>query len=279
MKTLGYYNGKISELEEMQVPMLDRACYFGDGIYDTALAYNKKIFALDSHITRFFNNAEALNFNMPITKAEMKQLILDLVQKLEDNELFIYWQASRGTGIRSHIYPDGMIANIWVMIWPKKLQDKNKTLRLITMEDTRKRHNHIKTINLLPAVQYANEAYRNAYDESVLYRDNFVTEGSISNVSILKDQVFYTAPCDENILPGIIRSYLLEACTYHHIPVKEEAFTLEDLKNADEIIISSSTRLCLRAHELNKEAVGGKDLETFTKLQDYIFDKFKEACE
>ena len=49
--------------------------------------------------------------------------------------------------------------------------------------------------------------------------------------------------------------------------------------NADEIIISSSTRLCLKAHELNKKAVGGKDKETFEKLQSYIFNKFKEACE
>ena len=278
MKTLGYYNGKISELEEMQVPMLDRACYFGDGIYDTALACNHKVFAIDVHLDRFFDNAKLLDFNMPITKEEMKTLLLDLVNKVDDPDLFVYWQASRGTALRSHIYPEDMIANIWVMIWPKKLQDKEKTLRLVSKEDTRKRHNHIKTINLLPAVQYATNAYRSGYDESVLYRNNKVSEGSSSNISILKDGIFYTAPCDENILPGIIRKYLLQACHYHKIPVVEEAFSLEDLKNADEIIISSSTRLCLRAHELDEKPAGGKDIETFKKLQDYIFDKFYEAC-
>ena len=278
MKTLGYYNGKIDELDKIQVPMLDRACYFGDGIYDTALVHNYKVFALDVHIDRFFKNASLMDFNLSFTKEELKNTIMEMIHKMDDGDLFLYWQASRGTAIRSHIYPEDMQANLWIMLWPKKLVSKDKTLRLVFEEDTRNMHNHIKTINLIPAVRYATYAYRHHFDESILHRGNRVTEGSKSNVSILKDGVLYTAPCDEYILPGIIRSYLLEACKIHNIPVKEEAFSVEDVKSADEIIITSSTYLCLRASELEQKPIGGKDIETFKKLQDTIFTKFEEAC-
>jgi len=54
MKTLGYYNGTIDELDKIVIPMLDRACYFGDGVYDATTCYNDNIFLVDEHIDRFF---------------------------------------------------------------------------------------------------------------------------------------------------------------------------------------------------------------------------------
>ena len=57
MKTLGYYNGKYDELENMSVPMNDRVCWFGDGVYDAGPCRNYKIFAIDEHVDRFFISA------------------------------------------------------------------------------------------------------------------------------------------------------------------------------------------------------------------------------
>ena len=75
METLGYYNGKIGEIAEMSVPMLDRACYFGDGVYDATYARNHKIYCLDEHMDRFFNSAGLLRIEIPYTKAELKALL------------------------------------------------------------------------------------------------------------------------------------------------------------------------------------------------------------
>lgn len=97
MKTLGYYNGTYDELDRMMVPMNDRVCYFGDGVYDAGPCRNYHIFAIDEHIDRFFNNAALLEIRMPCTKAELKALLQELVQKLDTGDLFVYYQVTRGT--------------------------------------------------------------------------------------------------------------------------------------------------------------------------------------
>ena len=83
MKTLGYYNGKFDELDKMMIPMNDRVCYFGDGVYDATLARNYKIFAIDEHIDRFFNSAGLLKIKIPYTKDEVKALLNEMLQKME----------------------------------------------------------------------------------------------------------------------------------------------------------------------------------------------------
>ena len=102
MKTLGYYNGKFGPLEEMTVPMNDRACYFGDGVYEATLARNGKIFALKEHLDRFFNSAGLIKIDIPYTKDELAAILYDMLAKMDDKDIFIYWQMTRGTGIRQH---------------------------------------------------------------------------------------------------------------------------------------------------------------------------------
>ena len=86
MKTLGYYNGKYDELENMSVPMNDRVCWFGDGVYDAGPCRNYKIFAIDEHVDRFFNSAGLIKMQVPCTKAELKALLQDLVNKMDTGE-------------------------------------------------------------------------------------------------------------------------------------------------------------------------------------------------
>lgn len=259
MKNLGFYNGKIDELENMQVPMLDRACYFGDGVYDASYANNHTIFALQDHLNRFYNSARLLNIKIPYEKEELQDLLISLVKKVDSPTQFVYWQVSRGTGIRNHIYSDDMVGNLWVMITPKSLTDPNKEMSVVTMEDTRFFHNNIKTINLIPAVMYSTDAHNHGYDECILHRGkDRVTECAHSNVSILKDGVFITAPCDEYILPGIARKHLLEACRALNVHYEEKVYSLQELLDADEIIVSSSTHICKRVNKINNKPCGGK---------------------
>lgn len=102
MKVLGYYNGVCGPLEEMTVPMNDRACYFGDGVYEAAMARNGVIFGLDEHMDRLFNSAGLLDIQIPYTKKELADILYDLLGKMDDSEIFIYWQISRGTAMRKH---------------------------------------------------------------------------------------------------------------------------------------------------------------------------------
>lgn len=275
MERLGYYNGTFGPLDEMTVPMNDRVCWFGDGVYDAQPCRNYHIFALDEHVDRFFRSAAALKIEIPVTKDELKDLLNSLVQKMDTGDLFLYYQVTRGTGPRKHFFIDAP-ANLWVTITPAGKYDGITPIKLITTEDTRFFHCNVKTLNLIPSVMAAQKAEEAGCAEAVFYRPGErVTEGAHSNIHILKNGTLYTAPTDNLILPGIARAHLLRACEALGIPVKEEAFHLSDLFDADEIIVTSSSQLCRHACEVDGKPAGCKAPELYSKIQAYLIDEFE----
>lgn len=277
MKTLGYYNGTIGELDEMTVPMNDRVHWFGDGVYDAGPCRNYHIFALDEHVDRFFNSAGLLKIKMPVTKEELKELLCSLVRKMDTGNLFVYYQVTRGSGIRNHAFTEGP-GNLWVSLTPAEISDGKTPIRLITMEDTRFFHCNIKTLNLIPSVMASQKAKEAGCQETVFYRPGGrVTECAHSNVHILKDGMLRTAPTDNLILPGIARAHLIRACKQLEIPVNETAFSLEELFAADEVIVTSSSNLCLYASEIDGKPVGGKAPQLLERIRSYLLDEFYAA--
>lgn len=277
MKTLGYYNGKYGELEEMTVPMNDRVCWFGDGVYDAGPCRNYKIFAIDEHIDRFYRNAGLLDITIPMTKQELRQLLQELVDKMDTGNLFVYYQVTRGTGIRNHVYPEGA-GNLWVMLKPAEISDGVKPIKLITTEDTRFLHCNIKTLNLIPSCVASEKARRAGCQEAVFYRPGGrVTECAHSNCHIIKDGILVTAPADNLILPGIARAHLINKCGELGIPVNETPYTLEDLFEAEEVLVTSSSNLCLHACEIDGRPVGGKQPELLERIRKALLEEFWEA--
>lgn len=277
MKELGYYNGRIGELSEMMIPMSDRVCWFGDGVYEAHLCRNYHIFTLDEHVDRLFSSASLLEIEIPVTKQELKDLLNELVQKMDSGDLVVYYQVTRGSGKRNHAFPEGK-ANLWVTLTPKTFVPSKAPVSLITDEDTRFLHCNIKTLNLIPAVMANEKAKRAGAYECVLYRPgNRVTECSHSNVHIIKDGVFYTAPTDHLILPGIARAHLIKVCKKLGIPVSEIPFTVDELRNADEIITSSSTNPCVRACRVDGREAGMKRQDLFDGLYQEIMDEYFES--
>ncbi|MCL1814184.1 MAG: aminotransferase class IV [Treponema sp.] len=276
MDALGYYNGKWGPLDEMTVPMNDRGCYFGDGIYDAALACNGVIFTLNEHVDRFFNSAKLLQIELSYSKDHLKNVLNEMLGKLDKGSFLVYWQATRGTGRRNHVFPGGE-SNLWIMIKPIEIVDLSKKVKLITVEDTRFLHCNIKTINLIPNILAAEKAKQEGCDEAVFHRGETVTECSHSNVHIIKDGTFITHQLDNLILPGIARSHLAKACIKLRIPVDERNYTLTELFDADEVLISSTGTLCLSAETVDGKSVGGKAADLVKKLQDQVMGEFCEA--
>ncbi len=278
MRNLGYYNGKYDEIENMSVPMGDRVCFFGDGIYDATYSRNYKIFAIDDHINRFFNSAKLLEINLPCTKEELKNLLNEMVGKMDTGENFVYFQATRATdSVRNHSFPEGDIkANLWINIYHRDIVDVYKKVKLITMEDTRFLHCNIKTLNLIPAVIASQRAKEKGCTETVFHRSGRVTECAHSNVHIIKNGVFITAPTDNLILPGIARKHIIAACHRLGIVVSETPYTLNDLMDADEVMISSAGSLCIAAEVIDGKKVGGRAPDILKAIQDEVLREFME---
>ena len=269
MKDIAYYNGKISPIDEMMIPMNDRASFLGDGIYDATGVLNHHPLALDDHIDRFYNSARLVEIEIPMSKEEMKALLHDLVSRVDAPTQFLYMQVTRGVGPRNHLFKyAGAKASVWVFARPHVFADVFADYKAITVEDTRFFHCNIKTIDLLPNVLASQHAEDAGCDVAIFHRGDRVTECAHSNVSILKDGKFITAPLDNLILPGVTRKHIIAICKANGIPVEERPFTVQEMMEADEIFSSSSSAITCRISEIDGKAVGGKDPKTFGIIRD-----------
>ena len=248
MKNLGYYNGTYDEIEKMQIPMLDRVCWFGDGIYDATYAHNHKIFDLPAHLDRFYNSAKLLDINMPIDRTSLENLLQNLVNKVDSGDQFVYMQITRGLGLREHVYEDDIKANLWITLTPEHISDTYKPIDVITFEDKRFHYCNVKTLNLIPSCLAATSAKKAGCKEAIFHRGNIVTECAHSNAKKL--------------------GYKTE----------EREYTLDELKNADEVVIHSTGSFCIPVKTVDGITVGGKAPEMLKNIQDALVADFEKQC-
>lgn len=280
MKDLGYYNGKYDRIENMYVPMNDRACFFGDGIFEVAYARNHKIYALSEHLDRMYDSAAMLGYNMPIRKDEFASLLYELSLKVDSPDQLIYWQVSRGTEMRSHAPQSELTANIWVTIREKVMMSPYESAKLITFPDTRFFHCNMKTLNLLPTVMASIAAKDAGADEAIFHRDGMVTECAHSNLCIIrKDGAVQTAPADKLILPGVTRAHMIKACKELGVPCLEANFTLEEMMNAAEVVIVTSGAQFRPVREIDGQSVGGGAPDLVAALQEKLYGNFLKETE
>lgn len=279
MKSIAYYNGETGAPEELKVPFNDRSHFFGDGIYDAAMAANGKIFLLEEHLDRFYSSAAAFEIAVPLDRDSLTALLTQLLAQVDGNSQFVYWQVTRRfTGERDHLYDPAAPGMLWVLINQKQMADPKLPLKLITLPDTRWEHCNIKSLNLIPAIMDAQIASNAGADEVVLHRSGIVTECAHSNVLILKDGVLYSHPNDEFILRGIAKTHLIQAAYRAGITVIERPFTIDELFEADEVIVTASSHLCTIAHEIDGEPVGGNDAASIRALLDIVYREYFEYC-
>lgn len=277
MKSLGYYNGTISELEALKVSANDRAFYFGDGVYDAVMCRNNIPYLLDLHIDRLYKNCNLLDINPSISKKQLKNIICDLVKKVDAKEKFVYFHISRGSQIRDHAYGD-LKGNLFISVTERKTDDYKEKMKCALAKDIRYELCNIKTLNLLPSVLTAQQSKNNNCDEAIMYRNrNFITEGSHSNVSILKGGALVTAPNSKYILPGVTRAHLIEIANQNGIPVEERKYSIKELLSADEIIISSSSKMARGVSHIDGKTVGGKDEKLLSLFRETIYNNYINA--
>lgn len=276
MKEVGYYNGEIGEMSEIKCPIMDRAVYFGDGCYDATYVENGVIFAIEDHFDRFYNSCRLLRIPFQYSRDELKDILYSLVEKFDGKGGILYWQTSRGTAPRDHLFPDEteVKPNLMAFLVPKELSPKEKEFHVITLEDTRFLHCNIKTLNLISSVIANQKAKEAGCQEVIFHRGDKVTEMAHSNVSFIIDGTLVYHPFDNKVLPGIAIKHLIKTAEKLGIPTRAEEITVTEALNADELIITSSGTLCNRITEVDKIPVGGRADEIFHKLQDAAWDEF-----
>lgn len=269
MPAVGWYNGTLGDPDQMKVPMNDRAVYFGDGCYEACLAVGTRAFAAEAHLLRFCRSLRALRIPFHMDRNALAGVLSECLAAADEPCAVLYWQVSRGTARRAHAFPEGdPEPNLLVTVTPKTLLPRDRTLRLITAEDLRYGMCDVKTLNLIPNILANQRAKEAGADEAVFLRDGLVTEGTHTNVHILKDGTLFTHPDDRFILSGVTRAILLDVCRANGVPVVQRAFSKEELTAADEVLITSSTLGVRRAESVDGMPAGGKAERLFRVLEE-----------
>ena len=265
--------------EQAQVSVLDRGFLLGDGVYEVIPVYNGLPFRLTEHLLRLERSLNGIRMTNPHTSEKWAEIIHHLVQQNGYGDQAVYLQVTRGVAPRDHVFPEGVEPTSFVMTNPiKPLPEwyKQDGIKAITVKDIRWAQCDIKAITLLPNSLLRQQAQDVGAQEALLIRDGYMTEGSASNSYAVINGVIYTAPKDEKVLPGITRDLILELATAAGIPYVEEAVSLSQLQQADEIWISSSTRELLPVTTLDSVPVGsGKPGPVWQQL-DVLYQRYKQ---
>lgn len=238
------WNGKLVEEDQVRVSYRDRGYYFGDGIYEVFRLYNGILFEKEAHLDRLYNSLREIKIELPWSREQLSGMVNKLAATLGQQDGILYIQFTRGEAKRAHIFPEVCEAVMLGYCEPlvRPADSIENGIEAITLEDIRWLRCHIKSLNLLANTLAKQEAVEAGAKEAILIRsDDTVTECTASNLLIVKDGVIYTHPNGNLILDGITKQVVKRLAHQLDIPYVEQAFSKQQLLNADEVFLTSTT--------------------------------------
>ena len=278
---IAYLNGAYMPLAEAHVPVLDRGFLFADGVYELVPAYGGFLFGLEQHLERLQHSLDGISLQNPLSFEEWTETLKVLAERAGKHDQNIYFQITRGVSEkRAHVFPDFVKPTVFAMSTPMQAMpatEKERGISVITHADIRWEYCHLKTISLLGNVLMQQHAREVGAHEALTLRDGLVTEGSSSNLFIVLDGVLITPPKSERLLPGITREFVLQLAKKHQLPHRENDISVAQLKSAEEVWITSSSREVIPVVKVDEAIVGdGKAGPIWRQMLAY-FEALKES--
>ncbi|WP_400242852.1 D-amino-acid transaminase [Niallia sp. JL1B1071] len=275
-------NGEFIPREEAKVDIEDRGYQFGDGIYEVIRVYNGKMFMAKEHLERLSASSEKIGIAISYSISELTNLLEALIAKNSLSTGILYMQFTRGTSPRNHGFPTDDVTPTFVAytkLLQRPLENLENGVSVITVEDIRWSRCDIKSLNLLGNVIAKQKAAEAGCYESIQYRELSVTEGSSSNIWIVNGEKIQTHEANQFILNGITRQKIIQLCNENGMELEEKAFSIEDLIDADEVFLSSTTSEVTPITSVNNVPVKeGKVGEVTKKLQGLFVDAIIGEC-
>lgn len=260
MEGIGYVDGAFMPLETAKVSIEDRGFQFGDGVYEVIKAYNGIPFAEEAHLDRLERSANMLDLALPKNRRELEELIHDAIRRCGFQDALVYLQITRGCAPRVHAFPDNVKPTLVLTVRrarpiPKELHEYGTSA--IVTPDERWLRCDIKSICLLPNVLAKEKASRAGAFEAILARDDGrITEGTTSNVFIVKSGRLCTAPEGNWILSGVTRAVVLKLARREGMTVVEDFFGPEILMSADEVFITNTSIEVMPVVAVDRQPIG-----------------------
>lgn len=271
---------QLKDQSEVRIDIEDRGYQFGDGVYEVVRIYNGQYFGMDEHLERLERSAKEIQMTLPYPIELLKTRLEKLAEANDINDGHVYLQITRGVAERTHQFPTNPAPFLvaYARKSPRPLNKMREGITAITTEDIRWLRCDIKSLNLLGNVLGKQKAMDAKCDESIFIRSNdVVTEGSSTNVYIVKNDEIFTHPANNFILNGITRKVVLELAEEVGIPVHEKTFNKQQLMDADEVIISSTTMEVTPVILIDSKEVGtGQPGKVARTLQEKFNERIAE---
>jgi len=274
-----FLNGKFMPIEEATIPVLDRGFIFGDGVYELVPVYSRVPFRLDEHLARLDRSLAEVRIKNPYSRERWREIVTQLVAQQAHEDQGVYFQVTRGVAKRDHAFPKGVEPTVFMMSNPlvnPSAEQVEKGGRAVTAEDFRWLRCDIKSISLIGNCLLRQLSADVGAAETILLRDGKLTEASASNVFVVRGGVIETPAKSNLILPGITYDVVVELARGAKMALEFRDVTEGELRGADEVWVTSSSKEVLAIVELDGKPVGnGKPGPVFRRMYQ-LYQDFKQ---
>ena len=281
-----YINGLFWSIDKATISVLDRGFTYGDGLFETMRSYSGKIFRMECHLDRLFRSARLIFIDLPMTKNEIRSAINASIELNKLSNSIVRLTITRGEQDPGLNIDYNTPPTVVILVRPTKVISKNVYKKGIGIKLYKKSairtqgiSDQIKSCNYLSNILLREKAIKDGFFEAILLdNNNNATEGTISNIFIIKNNQLKTPSLNEFVLSGIIRKAILDICRANNISFKETAITEKDLYEADEIFLTNSGIEVLPVSNINHRKL--KDINPnsmTTRIHTLLLKTFEES--
>ena len=262
-----YLNGEFTTLPNAKISVMDRGFIFGDGVYEVAPVYQGQLFRFANHMTRLDRSLKELRMSNPLSHRQWADIAMRLIadyaastgDAAQNGNQLIYIQITRGVALRDHVMLTDITPTVFVMTSAMKMPsatERRLGVACVTADDFRWEKAHIKSTSLLGAVFARQISFDQDAVETIMFRDGFLSEAATCNVWIIKDGKVLGTPKDNLVLEGIRYGLIEEICARQGIAFELRRISQDEVRNADEVLLSSATKEVLPVTQLDGQPVG-----------------------
>jgi D-alanine transaminase len=275
-----YLNGKFMPAEKATVSVMDRGFLFGDGVYEVIPVFGDRLLRLDEHLARLQNSLDRISLSNPHSDEQWAEIFSQLLNNNDSEDRAVYLQISRGVYPKRDLaikadYPPTIFAMVLHVV-PPDVEIISAGISVITVDDFRWGACDIKSTSLVANVMLKQQAVSADVEDAILIKNHMLSEGTASNVFIVKNDVLITPPTGHKLLPGITRDLVIEIAKNNSILVEEREVKESELYTADEIWMTSSTREIAPVIRLNGEALGSGSAGPVWKRIVDLYQQYKQ---
>jgi len=278
-----YLNGEFMPVEKACISPFDRGFIFGDGIYEVIPVYGGRLFRLAQHLQRLGQSLAAVRLADPYDAGRWQAILEQLMTRNDaspEGDQSVYLQITRGVAARDHAFPLNITPTVFAYaqpLTPPSPEILARGVSAVTLRDLRWQRCDIKATSLLANAIARSEAAGQGAAEAILIRDGHVTEGAASNVFVVSQGTLVTPPKGPFLLPGITRDLILEIAQQHGIAHAERVVSEAEMRSAQELWMTSSTKEIVPITTLDGQAVGnGRPGAVFTQMHT-LYQTYKRA--